>query len=384
MDQLQRLLGRPKVVAGLLRTPVEEAIVATRNEAIEVAERELVALLPQLIELPEFRLAGAEEAIRQLINLLDQTRTQQESHLAELETIAAATFDQLISYANIQKGMRKPAPAEFEELITHYPTAQHRLVIARGVVRTYRRLRDVLTGQLAAVSNCRQRVEACLPTLKAEADIPAAARAPGEMLPPGCASIEDAAQTFLRSLTDDDLIALDGCVQHGLEQLFGGLYEACLNSTEGTSRLTRLIREEAWVYLNGRLGEVDLSGMFTAHHGSREVAAEALVQAYDGAAPALVGGGPWARSQVCVFACPSGLGGEPLRQLAAGVFPEGVAPAEAHDEVVLYREYPSVPLVAVPQLGPAWSAAYRAAPETQQVSPHARMDVTVWADVDAV
>jgi len=43
-----------------------------------------------------------------------------------------------------------------------------------------------------------------------------------------------------------------------------------------------------------------------------------------------------------------------------------------------------VPLAAVPQLGPAWAAAYRAAPEdTQQATPHARTDITRWTDVDS-
>ena len=52
--------------------------------------------------------------------------------------------------------------------------------------------------------------------------------------------------------------------------------------------------------------------------------------------------------------------------------------------MLLYREYPRVPLAAVPQLGPAWAAAYRAAPDTQQATPHARTDVTRWTDVDSV
>ena len=52
------------------------------------------------------------------------------------------------------------------------------------------------------------------------------------------------------------------------------------------------------------------------------------------------------------------------------------------DEVAIYREWPQVPLSALDQLGPAWEAAYRSAPELNQTSAHTRTDITQWLPVD--
>jgi len=115
-------------------------------------------------------------------------------------------------------------------------------------------------------------------------------------------------------------------------------------------------------------------------YGDQQAVADRLLLVFGEAAPSLVGVGPWSRAEVAVAAGPPG----PISEMAAGALPEGTATAEVRDEVILYREYPAVPLSAVPQLGPAWAAAYRDAPDTQQATPHARTDVTRWTDVDSV
>jgi hypothetical protein len=379
LDQLQRLLGRPQGPPRPL-TAVEEAVKEAAGRAASAAHADLAALFPRLIEAPLFRLAGTEEAIRQVLILLDRTRLKFEQQAAELEAAAGAAFDQLVAHANYQKGTRKLTAVEFAEAVNRYPNGQYRLVLAQGVVRAYRRVRDRLADLLTEVAGCRTRIDECRPKLKAEADTLAPAAAPGDLLPTGCGTPEDAAQAFLRSLTDEDLTALDTRVQEGLERTFGGLYQACLNSAEGLDGLLQVVREEARAYLNERIGDVDLGSMLVRHFGDLRAAAEGLMRAYhEGAAPALVGGGPWAKEEVAVVAGPAG----PVRELAAPVLPEGTTVAAARDEVLIYREYPRVPLSAVPQLGPAWSAAYREFPDAQQATPHARIDVTCWTDVDS-
>ena len=57
--------------------------------------------------------------------------------------------------------------------------------------------------------------------------------------------------------------------------------------------------------------------------------------------------------------------------------------ADAPDEVVVYCEYPQVPLAALPHFGPAWQAAYGNAFETLQCTPHTRTDVAQWVGIDS-
>jgi hypothetical protein len=144
------------------------------------------------------------------------------------------------------------------------------------------------------------------------------------------------------------------------------------------------VYEEARSYLDDRLGAVDLAGMFAERYRSPQVAERALEQAYQEAEPAWVGGGPWSAGEVAVLGCPDGPGGEPLRELARRAIPiAGLPIADTPDDLIVYREWPTVPLAALPHLGPAPASAYRTVTDAQQCSPHARLDVTVWADVDA-
>ena len=86
-----------------------------------------------------------------------------------------------------------------------------------------------------------------------------------------------------------------------------------------------------------------------------------------------------------VVACPPGPTGESLRGVAACALPPGDAARtiDIEDEVSYYREYPAVPMTALPQLGTNWEAAYKALQEATQCSPHSRSDVTKWADVNS-
>jgi serine/threonine protein kinase len=378
LDRLQRLFGRP---AGPPRpfTPLEEAVKAASDAAAAEVLADLTALLPALIETPLFRLAGTEEAIRQMLALVDRARLRFEQQAGDLETQAAAAFDLLAAHAGYQRGTRKLTAAELAEAVARYPAGQYKAVLAHGAVRAYRRLRDRLADLLTEVSGVRVRVEGCRGKLQAEADTPAGPAAPGDLLPAGCTTPEDAAQAFLRSLTDEDLVALDARVQEGLERLSGGLYQACLNSTEGLDAVLRVVREEVRAYLNGRVGAADLGSMLLRHHGDPRAATQGLARTFEAASPALVGGGPWSKDAVAILTGPDG----PVRDLAVAAAPRTAITADAPDEVLLYREYPRVPLAAVPQLGPAWAAAYRSAPDTQQATPHARTDVTRWTDVDS-
>ena len=174
LDQLQRLLGRP---TGPPRpfTPIEEAVKAASDRAAAEVVADLTALFPALIETPLFRLAGTEEAIRQMLALVDRARLRFEHQAADLETQAGTAFDLLAAHVGYQRGARKLTSAEVAEAVARYPTGQYKAILAQGAVRAYRRLRDRLAELLSEVSGCRVRVEGCRPKLKAEADTPAPA-----------------------------------------------------------------------------------------------------------------------------------------------------------------------------------------------------------------
>jgi hypothetical protein len=373
LDQLVRLVGRP--IADKPMAAADRAVAA----AVEPVRARLLAeaskLVFDLVEDPQFRPAGAAEVARQLAAKAEQFFADLSAKADEADALAAAGFDLLTGHARSLKGVKKPAAAEFADALRKYPANRVRAAVFRGAAEAYRAARDAVADVGPELGLHMERLAEAFarPVPPAGGSSAAGERT---LLPPGCASAEAAAQTFLRSLSDADLNSLEQYIQEGLAEQFGGLLASCRTATDGLAGVARSVRESARRYLDARLGEVDFGGMMRVKYGAP---GPALKLAYQEAEPALIGGGPWARGEVRVYAGPAGAGGSEVRAAAVRSLPPGTAEVVVADEAIIYREFPAVPLAALPQLGPQWAAAYHAAGEAA----HARTDVLKWTDVDA-
>jgi len=129
---------------------------------------------------------------------------------------------------------------------------------------------------------------------------------------------------------------------------------------------------------------VDLATMFNERYRTPQATELVISEAYQQAEPSWIGSGPWSSSEVAVLASPGGEAGEGLREIARrGIPVAGLPTADTRDELTIYREFPNVPLAALPHLGPAGATAYQTLPETNQCALHARLDVTHWTEIDA-
>jgi eukaryotic-like serine/threonine-protein kinase len=382
VDKLNKLFGPPSSSAKRAPTAVEEALARAAQDTGAKFVHDLHGLLPALVDDEQFRLAGTEELYRQFLSNLDRLIEKFTKQAAELDSQAGAGFEVLSHCAHFQKGMRRVSAADLTEALRQYPRARFQAVAYRFGVNVYQTVRDALASQLADVSAARQKVVALTAALPDDAPAadPAAHR---KLMPPGCASVADAVALYLRAVTDADLAEIDRRVQQVLEASGGGLYQMCLNSSSGVESVANAVFEEARAHLDARLGEVDLAGMFAERFRTPQQAERAIEQAYQAAEPAWTGTGPWVATEVAVLACPGGTG-EALRELARRAIPvAGLPVVESRDDLTVYREWPDVPLAALPHFGPAAAAAYNSIPETAQCSAHARLDVTAWHNPDA-
>ncbi len=380
VDEITAAIGPPRENAVKQPTLLDEALAAAAAKITAGVTEELARLIPQLHDTADFRIAGTAEAVRQLLVAVDRSRGHVEPRVGKWEASAAAAYDRLKHYSFPQKGVRKASGPEVADALQAYPTDWLQALTGRRAVAVYAHLHDVLLSRLSELTACRQRLVELHARLVADAERPAAGTA--ELLPVGCATVEDAARRFAEVLNDDDLAELERRFQTGLELAFGGVFEANLNSAQGPEAVHRILREATCDYLDGRLGDVDLAGMAKQKFGSSAGVRAEFQALYDRAIPAGIGGGPWAKGEVTVFAAPPGDGGSPLTKLALTLLPPSAAVTTSLDEVVMYREYPSVPLTALPQLGPAWQAAYQNARDLLDTSPHTRADITQWLSVD--
>ena len=111
------------------------------------------------------------------------------------------------------------------------------------------------------------------------------------LMPPGCTTVGEAVDRFLKVLTDADMAAIDARVQAVLEPESGGLLHVCLNPAAGVGGVIDIVYEESRAHLDSRLGEVGLAAMFAERFRTPQQAERAIEQAYQEAEPAWVGSG---------------------------------------------------------------------------------------------
>jgi hypothetical protein len=146
----------------------------------------------------------------------------------------------------------------------------------------------------------------------------------------------------------------------------------------------RAVYEETRLHLEAKLGAGDFAAMFTERHHTPRAAEKALSEVFHEAEPGWVGAGPWTANEVTLAGCPSGTEGEALREMARRAIPVAGLPfAECPDALSIYREWPGVPVTALPHAGAVGITAFREASDAQQCSPHARIDIEMWTEIDA-
>jgi serine/threonine protein kinase len=383
LTRLQQLVGMPDERA-VQRTVghIEQKL----DEAADAVARDLgpkvARFATTLLEHPDYRLVGAEEAVKQVQDLIDGILRQYEPMAVSLGAQAIDAYFQVHTYLSADRGQKRPAGSVVAESIRTYPTWRYQSLILRQVCRVYTHLRTALGDQLRELQFCRQRLEDILARFRKDAPdaLPPADRI---LLPSGVASVEAAATTLQSSITTDDLRAFDKRLQTQIEREFNALFNVCLSSVSMLGSLEETIEGQAKAFLAGRLGDASLSQMFMAKFADRGAAAQAIQWLYDQAAPPLRLFG-LERAETVILGGPDGQTGERILEVAVKTLP--VPPAgylPSPEEVFVYREYADIPVGALPQLGPVGEDAYNSALDAQGGSPHSRQDVTSWQDVEA-
>jgi eukaryotic-like serine/threonine-protein kinase len=383
LTKLQQMVGMPDERAvqrtvGQIEQKLDEAADAVAREFAP----KIVRFATTLLEHPDYRLVGAEEAVKQVQALIDGILRQYEPMAASLGAQAIDAYFQVHTFLSADRGQKRPPASAIGEAIRTYPTWRYQSLIVRQTCRVYTQIRTTLGDQLRELLFCRQRLEEILGRFRKESSdaLPPADRI---LLPSGVASVEAAASALQASITTEDLRAFDKRLQTQIEREFNALFNVCLSSVSMLGNLEETIEEQAKGFLAGRLGDADLAKMFQARFADRGGATQAVQSLYDQAAPPLRLFGP-ERAETVLLGGPNGPTGARIQEVAVKTLP--VPPAayvNSADEVFVYREYSDIPVGALPQLGPAGEEAYNEALDAQGGSPHCRQDVPTWQDVDA-
>ena len=404
LANLEKLLGIPEDLrAGNPENyppgTIEKALADVAASLADQFDRQLTTLIVRLLEEPMYRLAGAEEGLRQFSKVAEQALESQETLNKELYDRASAL------YQRIQKLIESPQPAnviqtkslwkfgytrkptangsnfgaDLLELLRIYAKTRYQSLILRHINRLYVSLRGHLSDQIREVGFCRQRLDELASLLEDQPEAETLPTASFErlLLPPDCKSIADAVGRLDARWTQDDLVGFDGIMQAIIQQQYHALIQLCMGPSNRVRTLAPVMIQEAEEFLAARLGEQSGTGLSLVETGSADGGVEQMTAAFDEAAPEL--GKISAQKEIAIASFPMTPTGRQLKSLAESALP-GIELIDAHDdnEITFYRETQQVALQDLEQFGSVAQEAYRHCCANDPTFLHSRGDVTGW------
>jgi serine/threonine protein kinase len=348
-------------------------------------EEKVRYLTMRLIEHPQFRLAGAEEAIRLVIDKIDEIHERNKPLSEEWTEKTAQGYErQELLTRNlpeiIQGGKRTvPLLNEIVELARQFPKLRFQSLILRHVNSTFNDLRNYLSDKLREIGFCRTRLGELL---KAFEDQPGDEGSGKEassgiyLFPSGCRNLAETIERLFPNITEADLGELDRKMQETLKQQFSSLHHVCLTAASNLLKsLENAMIRVAETFVSSRLGPASVVDMYLERNADEEKALSGLSDAYKQASPKLVRDDAARTSEICLLAVPSSAQESRFRELAHRAIPNTeLVPAASADDVIFYREETQFPLAKLAHLGTEAQQVYRQM-STDNLTPHSRTDI---------
>jgi hypothetical protein len=390
LEQLIRLVGKPPAEEDDdTRGAVHPPLAAKAQELGREAEAAVALMAVSFVEQPEYRLAGAEEAVRQIGERAKRQVDALEPVRADLDREVKALYSRALQVIGGLTGgrlaaLRSPgATAEALDLLRVYPRKRFQLHLLDHALALYRRLAGAAPEYLRDLGTCR----AALADLEAGFGPPAPPGSkevvvtpdpagPGRLiLPDGCKTLDDAADRFLAGLSADELREFDAGVQREAQRKFKGVAAVCLKPAEKGHLFREMLLARARAFLDAKLDAADPAAVFFRNRAGDESDHPLIGEAFGEAAPDLAGVSGRGRDEVLILSAPAGPDGDRFRGLVAEALP-GVEllPAAVADDIAFYREWPHLDLADLPHLGDAGRDA-AAAMAAADHPPHSRADI---------
>lgn len=385
VGKLQQIVGMPDERAMQRQAGKLEAVVAKQAEILarEVGAK-VCKIARALLEHPDYRITGAEEAINQMQTMLQLLVQQYDSLSIDLGNKANEAYYQVHHFLSGEVGRKRPSAAELAENLKLYPKWRYQSLILRQVSRIYAGIVLQLTDLHREVRYCRERLEDLI--LRYRARQPEKSCEPErELLPAGCDSFDQAVRSLRKSITPEDLRDIDQQIQTFIEAEFQALFSVCLSSMSMIGNLEQTIDQQARAFLQARLARPDFAEMFLHKHQTPERSAQVLKQTFERSVPALARVGSSDVGRLTLVGFPAGSHTEWFESLVKHACDqEPVRLVEHAEEILIYREFARLPLTDLPQLGPMAEDAYRVALGNSSCPPHARTDIPEWSDVEVM
>lgn len=360
LDRLLQLVGKPEQetddpIEGSLKSPIDEM---TRNMIAE-CEDQLTEMAVYFIEQPQYRLAGAEEAIRQLGEKLQLVISTFEQFYDQAKAETSATFSRMFPLIGSLKSSftitarRSAIIAELYELLKLYPRQRLQCLFVGALLTIYRTMANNLTEFMREVGSCRPRIAEIIQAigpLNADPDEASPLGHGAAIFPSGCRNIDEAADELIARLRPEEILTFDKQIQSQIRRQFESLVNICLNAVEYAQPFRDLLLQQGTVFLSNRLGEADSAEQFFNTRDEQDAQRD-LHNAFDEAAPEIVGPRTRIEDEIQIVSTPNTPGGERIKQLLTDALPDlPIQFVSGGDDIVIYREQTITDLRELPHM----------------------------------
>jgi serine/threonine protein kinase len=409
MDCLERIIGLPEEGRSAGKAHAESAMIERTLEEIahviaDECEQKLAELAVALLEDPNYRLAGAEEALRQFCTTVELALRAQETLAKELSDNAAQHYQRIqkLIDTSIHSALptstqwtliTKRAPgsttlnaAEIVDLVRTYTKTRYHGLVLTHLNRLYVALRGHLSDQIREVGFCRGRLgelQGLLQQTAPQSKKPAKRSNERVLFPTGCLDLKDAIEQLSKMIDGDDLVSFDERVQAWIKEHCRALLEVCMGSSTMVKNLVPALLHEAEVFLGERLegasvAEMYLSRQFTEYEDTaEEIIHDELQRCLDEATPEI--GRLSANNEISIVTFPNDEHGKQIEQLLKKQSSDvKTVLSDRLDEIVFYHEVVNIRWKDLEQLGPIGLEAYQQRCAADPASLHTREDVFEW------
>lgn len=408
---VEQLVGKPEASSGeqpgLLERAIQEA-----SESISVRWGQKLAELPvKLIERPAFRLAGAEESIRQIVQRIEHLLQSQEPLCNELTQKATTAHSRIRSFlAQLRAEKARPQGqglllSDLIELLRCYGKWRYQSLILGQVTRTFISLRGHLNDELREIGFCRARLgelrehfavepnAVCeSPSSRAQGSSASSKQAwyskqnnPAKLpdiaygrflFPQGCENLAQATSQVLEALSPEDLEELEDRIQRMIRKQFRALVEVCLGTKHVTKNVEVALRRVTESFLEEWLHDNDVAELLVSQSPDGDGLKEEVRNAFEEAMPEPISRMASEPTERAILSIPGSASGDYLQTMISHSIPsvEYAGPA-TDNEILIYREWSQLPLTELEQLGATGQEAYRALLQLENFTPHSRMDI---------
>ncbi|MCZ2344326.1 MAG: protein kinase [Bacteroidales bacterium] len=370
LEDLLKLVGKPVLEPDIPGT-LAPILASKRKELAAEADTTLATIAVSFLEQPQYRLAGAEEALTQLASRLRRTIDSLEATLQTLQREVADRYTQLLQIiGEYGPGSKAAAVAELPELLRVFPIKKLDYDLCEAGLGFYRTLLANIPEYRQEVSFCRKRFEDLHAGLTASDDTQVLC-GPGEvLLPTGCATLDEAADVFLSRLAPEEILSFDQHLQKLIRKQFRGMVNVCMKP-ERSSEFLALVSAEAHAFLDSWLEHLDSAAAFWQFRTHDEQVEATLTQSLTQALPTPLP--PPGALGTILLAVPAGPDGERIiYALTTTCADTAFLTVQSPDNIAIVRTYGNIARADLPPCGPVGREAYQAYSDRPL---HSRVDV---------